>query len=576
MSRWIFEIKNEFETFEVKPSGVDKKLKWERKDDRLFDYSKSISDLRFFEEDYKKFLQYRSENPCTEHTLRVYQMCGLVRKLRFESKFSMTSGEWDLDKCTVKFKLNEVDKYLCLKKKKDFDVFDLVKPNEQIDLGATITFDHHWCRLHGQTNENVCDEDWIIDNHFGFFDTYEVSNNTYFNYLRLVLYVPIGTNVPDWFFVTSDVIDKWKYVYEYIDEEHRDLFLNLNGRFDYSTTQIFFVDQTNIIKNGFTLYDVLTQLIQANCPDIKIVSDFFQWNPINQSLINYVTGFESQIRNLKIFQKSDIKRPNASNSATKAETNFYKLFSDVLRIFNCGYFIDGNKLRVEHISWFEKNENLDLVSIAKQTGQITMNGSRKFSYDKTKLPKFEYFEWMDESSEEFAGTPIWYDNACVEDDDDLAESLTNRVEYVTTDVLHCFTNSAPGSSEVSDAGFVIIATDNNGKVIWLPNILETGSLPNNVLSWTYLHQNFWKHGRVQIVGYMNEPVDEEDPELSEFKSTVPIIKQIPINIQLCCQQIEELNLLDLQKSTLGWGELSSMELDFRTDVVRFELLFNQK
>ncbi len=204
-------------------------------------------------------------------------------------------------------------------------------------MGAVVTFDHHWCRLHGQTNENVCDEDYILDNHWGFYETYEVSNNTYFHYLRLVLYVPIGTTINNWFFVESDIPGKWKYVYEYNNDDHRDLFLNLNGRIDHSTTQLFFVDAMKYMKNGFSLEEVLNELLKENCPDLKIVSDFFQWRPENQSDINYVTGITSMVNKLRIFQKSDVKRPNASNPATKAETTFFELFSDVLRMFNCGY-----------------------------------------------------------------------------------------------------------------------------------------------------------------------------------------------------------------------------------------------
>ena len=551
MSRWVFEIENEFETFEVKPKGLDNKLKWEREDDRLFDFKKTISELLFTGEDFQKFLYYEQHHHCTENTLRVYQMCGLVRQLRFESKFSMSSGKWNLDKCTVQFKLDEPDKYLCVKKKKEYDIFTLIKPNQEVNWRIIITVEYAYCGNEGQV---ACDDDdyWEA-NHWGLFD--------FAIYARYMLKSP---------YLIKDEFDGWKFIsysdgyYNYVkkyDRENR----NLLDRIGHGVN--------SNIKNGFRLYDVLTLLLQKNCPNMKIVSDFFQWNPENPSTINYVTGLPSQINHLKIFQKSDIKRPNATNSATKAETNFIKLFTDVLRIFNCGYYVDGNILRVEHISWFQREPNLDLVQIAKGSGQTTLNGTRRYSYDKTKLPKYEYFEWMDKSSKEFDGTPIWYDNGCVEDDDDLAESLTNKIEYVTTDMLHCFVNSGSGSSEVTDAGFVIVATDSMNNVIWLPNILEGGSLPNNVLSWPYLHRNFWMHGRSQIVGYMNTPVDEEEPVGTLFSSSVPVKDQDPFVIRLCCDQISEFKPFGLQNSTMGWGEVKSAELNLNTDMMQFELMF---
>ncbi len=120
MSRWIFEIENNEETFLVNPIGVEGKLKWEREDDRLYDFKKSINDLQFIKEDYQKFLHYRNTDSCMEHTLRVFQMCGLVRMLRFESVFTSLSGSWDLDKCIVKFKLEEADKYFCTTRKRKY------------------------------------------------------------------------------------------------------------------------------------------------------------------------------------------------------------------------------------------------------------------------------------------------------------------------------------------------------------------------------------------------------------------------------------------------------------------------
>ncbi len=579
MSRWIYEIENELETFEVRPKVANNTIKWEREDDRLFDFTKTIGELIFSGEDYRRFLSYEEDNHCMEQIIRVYQVCGQTRRQRFESEFSMSSGRWDLDKCTVQFKLEETDKYLCVKRKKEHDIFTLIKPNQEVDWGIEITVDVAFCGF--EETPDCDDQIWDVG-HWGIRPGVNVMGNIIANYLRFRLISPyyISQEFDGWVYYEMDG-SNYVYVrkFEYDNQDDVDL---LNEITYVENENGFIIDVGSInrnIKNGFNLLDVLTLLLKKTCPDLKIVSDFFQWNPENPSLINYVTGEASFVNNLKLYQKSDIKRPNATNPATKAETNFMKLFSDVLRIFNCGYFMEGNTLRVEHISWFEKNQNLNLVDIAIDTKQTSLRGTRKYSYDKTKLPKFEYFEWMDEVSKEFEGTPIWYDNGCVEDDDDLADSLTNRVENTTTDMLYCFTNSGSGSG-VSDSGFVIVATDSQNRAIWATNSVDIGgALPNGVLSWPFLHKAFWMHGRVQMSGYMNVPTDEDEwdatPVLTQFKSSVPVKDQVPFSIRLCCDQISEFNPLDLQRSTLGWGEVKSAELSMGTDMMQFELMFKQ-
>ena len=73
------------------------------------------------------------------------------------------------------------------------------------------------------------------------------------------------------------------------------------------------------------LNSVIQVFVNQFCPNVQVVSDFFQINPQNQSEINYVTGQRTQTNNLILFQKSDVKRPNVSGNAWKAEWTFEKL-----------------------------------------------------------------------------------------------------------------------------------------------------------------------------------------------------------------------------------------------------------
>src|SRR5690606_14008883 len=72
---------------------------------------------------------------------------------------------------------------------------------------------------------------------------------------------------------TSNIQDQWNY--------ERNYSCNILGSTPSSGSTI---------DNGVSLSSVLTLLVSQFCPDLTVVSDFFQINPENASPVNYVTG----------------------------------------------------------------------------------------------------------------------------------------------------------------------------------------------------------------------------------------------------------------------------------------------
>src|SRR5690606_27786527 len=125
-----------------------------------------------------------------------------------------------------------------------------------------------------------------------------------------------------------------------------------------------------------------------------IKSDFFQINPENPSTVNYVTNAPSKVMNVMVFQKSDIKRPGAGASASRAEWTWEKLMQTLKFMFNVEWRIVGNQFVVEHVSWFGKNIGFDLT-LSKYKKYLV--GSRRYTYKNEDIPRQERWLWKEQT-----------------------------------------------------------------------------------------------------------------------------------------------------------------------------------
>lgn len=565
--KWKFEIENDSlsQPREITHySGKDFKMTWSREDERKYDFKQEIGEIILLHDDFKYYYDLeRSNTRCDLQTLNIYLICGNYPELKYTGTFSMSAGKWDLDKCTVKFKIKTLDPYTCIEETtEDVNVLKSGLTPQVANFGFEYGYDSFDCVWPGECGFSIDDKGLYqiklensIGFHWGFLWHYIISDCSY-------------NPGPEWEIVSPcsgglikyrKPIDK-QYSPE-IDEEKtiKDI-AYFDNKFDFVLN---FQPKTSL-DNGIKLIDVLQHLLNKVCDGYIIVSDFFQWNPENISEINYLTLEINKYANLILFQKSDVKRPDTLNNATKAEINFKKLFDDILKIFNCGYKITGNTFRIEHIAWFESDLGLNLVQI--DTKNQFLRGTRKYSYESNKLPKYEKFSFMESGYTDFIGKDIVYDSNCVNNDKE--NEFKNEVENITTDVFYCLENSDSDSDNVSDAGFVLIACDNNNNIIWEPGILSSDNVPNNVLSWAHLHRDLWQHGRVLKTGVMNGVE-------TEFKSVVPTIKQDKFGCVINCSHINDFNPLDKVKSALGWGYVQSAELTLSQCKISFELLLEE-
>lgn len=568
----------------VVPLGEsDFKIEWSRQDEIEIQYKKEQpSKITFTGAAYQQLLYLENSiYRCQYVTLTVERRC-LVDNVEtwqawFVGRISFNEGTWDLDRCLLEVKANKVNPDQCYQDNKstDLDLFTVIPERhtikvydgtaaiETVSYTNTFTLPAPECITPYFPGGSVAAEAGYWKNYFWrkrYILTFCISVT---RWARQVLTIACGSPDPgsDWHLISTDCPGTGKkfarkaVVFDCVDEDSP-------GFFSHSC-EVLGVGGFNFIDNGLTLKSVLEAFAAQFCGDTVVVSDFFQINAEHISTNNPVTGDLSKTNNIFIFQKSDVKRPDATENATKAVWNFEKCLTAICEMFNCRFrFLDDGTLRIEHISYWAQNAGLDLTSDRYKKFVVW---KKKYTYTTEKIPSKEKYTFMESLKDsDFEGLPIIYSGACVSE----ASNVTNHsVDDVTTDVDYCLTNGSSDSSFVSDSGFVFIATVPIGgdNVIITEDPILGDRRINNSLAWAQLHRDYHKYYRPLIKGNMNG-VD------TTFESARPTKKGEIITVPLCCG--DEFNPDDTVKTVFGDGVVDKAVYSFKDNTIDLDLLYN--
>ena len=223
--------------------------------------------------------------------------------------------------------------------------------------------------------------------------------------------------------------------------------------------------------NGRMFGEVLEYLIEQTGCGLSVVSDFFNINPDSTAPSNAAyTAAEAKLANLVLFQKSDIKRHDASDKSKKPAwvMKLRDLLADLRTMFNVRWRAQGGVFRIEHVSYFDAQAGNDYTAAKYE---------RQLGQDKTDIVETAKFRWRDErATAYFLGSPITA--YCGEGESETSVSL------FSTDIGFCI--SADGLEAVGDDGFLLAACVPDGDDL---RILDG----NRPLSFSELHYDYHRH-----------------------------------------------------------------------------------
>lgn len=310
--------------------------------------------------------------------------------------------------------------------------------------------------------------------------------------------------------------------------------------------------------NGRLLSTILTQLT-SGC-SLTVKSDFFGINAPGTAPSNSAYTAASSLQSIVVYQKSDIKLPNADTPATLAYLKLKDLLDWLATMFAAYWRLEdsGATLRLEHISYFSGSNGDDLTA----THPPYVENRNNFSYDTDKLVPRDTFTWMDETTDgDFRGVDIIYPLGCA---DKSQSARPNRPDQVFTDI-GTVVNSP---STVADTGFFFIATDEISGSYYLNR--ETGELsntikPNAALSWANLHENFLSWNRPTSSGNLNR----QDVTFNDYERSK---RQEAISIPMDPSTFFAKDFSERFNTELGWGEVDTAEYSAKSRILVLNLL----
>lgn len=558
----------------------DFSIDWEKDDDGKYFYSEQFGGkITFVDMIFRRLKKIeRSKYICTEQRMQIFRKCGNAENEIFDGNFKLTDGFWDDDNCLVelKFLKNTPDK--CFNKNKTvkvnlLDITARKEVNTTTPGGGvfeTVTYSKNG---HSDLGDNPY---WSPSSDPYALNWQPISHRTIWQsspsapsdgvystrttWVREVITMDCGESpAPNWVLIQDNCPTNKKYAKQV---STFDCVYNLNiDEFGYERSfECNYIGSGNgsntKIENGVLLKDVLELFKNRFCPALTIVSDFFQINPENPSSINYVTEKLSEVNNLMLFQKSDVKRYSSNNNASKGEWTFEKIMECLTFMFNVFYTIDESTWRIEHISYFSRNNGLNLTT---NYYKKYVNSLNKYTYDIDTMPRREIWKFKEQIDGGLWGGEIDYENACA-----MGESNTDKnylIEELMTDVPYAIANSAPDNKNVSDLGFVMMAT----RLINGQYYIISESYMNDSLSWSKLIPHYQFHNRPLKTGVVNG-VD------STFITTKPTKKGEKISIPLCCDTYFNPN--DKITTPLGEGIVEKATFNFGTETLDLDLAYN--
>lgn len=255
---------------------------------------------------------------------------------------------------------------------------------------------------------------------------------------------------------------------------------------------------TSSFGNAIKLKEVLPAL--GGLCGLTVVSDFYDINPDGSAPSNdEYTAAAADLKDLLIYQKSDIKLPTASQPATIALWSLKGLLEALQLMHDIEIRVSGSTLRIEHMTYWESlSTGIDIT-----TGQYQPLGERSIAYSNNgeDVVRQERWSFAEEVSFDFRGLPIYYPE-CVPRQ--AADEQNYNIQRVNNDISFITANA----QQVSSDGFCFAAAKEvNGELYIpysnMPSTLGGNLVLNAAMSIPLLLDKYHRNRRPLLNGALN-------------------------------------------------------------------------
>lgn len=319
------------------------------------------------------------------------------------------------------------------------------------------------------------------------------------------------------------------------------------------------LQKTITLRDAYSLTTTIKALLAQVAPRLTFdaTTDYSQFlfgtNPI-------VEGEE--IGTIYITQKTNLLRGEYSQPAMNAPITLGTVLDMLRKVYDLYWFIDGNKLRIEHVSWFDNGKTYtgdrqvgaDLTMMVNpRNGRAWAYLTGEWQYSRAEMSERYEYEWMDESTDVFRGKPIDVVGTFVERGKIEEVSISN----FNADIDYILMNP----SNVSEDGFAVIAAVNHAvPVISMTVDGQVVRAQNGRMSMVYVQPRYL----IYNMPSWELKVNGED---TEAKS---IMKGRTQQVKVPCGR-NDLDMMKLVRTEIGDGEITKVTMPLLSRVAKVTL-----
>ena len=165
------------------------------------------------------------------------------------------------------------------------------------------------------------------------------------------------------------------------------------------------------LRDTFTLSSCINVLLKEIAPGITHEATP-EYSQFLYSTTNPISG---QSFKLLISQKTNIINGEYQDPAQKAPITLQQIMTMLRDVYKCYWYIEDGKFKIEQINWFRNGGSYninpiigyDLTKLENvRNGKKLAFATSEYSFDKVDMPERYQFEWMDDVTSPFEGSPI--------------------------------------------------------------------------------------------------------------------------------------------------------------------------
>lgn len=333
------------------------------------------------------------------------------------------------------------------------------------------------------------------------------------------------------------------------------------------------------LRDAFPLASVIQNLLSEMGANVSFLKDsnhseFFYaaTNPLGG--FNYMGTYSifnnpDYIGNLDYFitPKSNVINANYDQPARKAELSLQQIFKMLSDVFKVHWHIDKGRLRLEHVSWYQKGgtysftpvigsdlTTLQNIKVHKSWDYLQNN----FEYDKEAMAERYEYGWMDDVSPIFEGNPINIISNFTQEgkiEDASNGRFTSDVDFVQSN-----------PQEISKDGFMLLGAVNESGTYKIPYMRWYNGdnnqfmLQNGFLSWPYLHSKY------HVSDLPSNRVNINGQDVTLYQNITKQKKQ-KVKFPL----VDTFNPYHLITTGLGNGKIQKISVDLESNMVDGDL-----